>query len=137
MFVQPVVHDGPANAVVIVSELRERFDVDKLFAGQHSVKVLEIRESLLFSLDGPVVSGRHPQRARGSQCRDINVPVINAQIGCVLTEATALHRGGHHNRWEEHGRPIVDCAQEEDLGSATAVSFHGDSRDVNIRQSLG
>src|ERR1700687_3028031 len=100
MVVKPVVHDLPADLVVIVIELRQALCPNLVFGSIKTVKRLELGQSLSFDVDRPIVGASHAERAWSEQAGDFDVARVLSKVGTILTHTAALHRGRNHDGGE-------------------------------------
>ena len=134
VLVQPRVHHRPAHVVVIVRKLHQRLGHHQVLGAEHLVELLELGEALGFDFLGPVVGGRHAQRAGRDQGRDLDIPRAHAQIAGVLAGAAALHGGGNHDGRKSDGRAGIDRAEHEGLRAPAAGPRHGDPLRIHLGQ---
>ena len=134
MLIEPAIHHGPADVVIVVAEMIERLGHDVQLGTQQLVKLLELGQPFRRDLLGPVVGAGHAERLGGEQAGELDVAGIDAKQGGILASAASLHAGRDHHGRKGDGRPRINAAQNEGLRTTAAGAGDADPCRINIRQ---
>ena len=132
VLVHPLVHDFPADVVVVVRKMHERLGHDEPGRAEHLVMLHQFGQSLGGDFPGPIVGGRHAQRPRRRHGGELDIAGPDAQVACVLANAAALHGGPDHDGRKRHGRTRVDRRKDERLRAAAAGAGDADPLRIDV-----
>ena len=135
MPIEPVIHNRPADIVIVVWKLQEGDVRNVLCCSEHTIMLLQLRKALFRHGSCSIIGREQEQRLGRVQRGEFEVVGTDAKSTYVLTCASALSSGRDNHCRHGDERPVVHCTQHKRLGPSSAAAGNRDTFRIDVRQT--